>query len=63
VKASEIKQYYEAKLGHEIAEWPLEDWLDRASECGLNVMVEFFLRDSFKSGKPILAPCLRKGRI
>ena len=63
VKAPEIKKYYEEKLGLEIAEWPLESWLDRASELGLNVMVEFFLRDSFKSGKPIMAPCLRKGNL
>ncbi|KAI5925273.1 hypothetical protein F4810DRAFT_718242 [Camillea tinctor] len=63
VKATELRQYYERRTGGQFTELPLEGWLDRASELGLNPMVDFFLRDAVKSGKPIPVPSLRKGEL
>ncbi|KAK7415996.1 hypothetical protein QQZ08_012149 [Neonectria magnoliae] len=63
IKPSELHAYYTKKLNMPLKHWGVEKWLDEASELGLDVMVEFFLRESYRSGKPILAPILRKGLI
>ncbi|KAH7130903.1 hypothetical protein EDB81DRAFT_888200 [Dactylonectria macrodidyma] len=60
VKPNELHDYYTKKLGMPLKHWGVEKWLDEASELGLDVMVEFFLRESYRSGKPILAPVLWK---
>jgi hybrid polyketide synthase/nonribosomal peptide synthetase ACE1 len=61
VKVSELRQYYEKTTASRFAEMPMEMWLDEAAGLGLNPMVDFFLRESVKSGKPIPVPSLRKG--
>lgn len=61
VKASDLRDYYEKRTGSTFAELPMELWLDKAIGLGLNPMVDFFLRESVKSGRPILVPSLRNG--
>ncbi|KAF7557832.1 hypothetical protein G7Z17_g375 [Cylindrodendrum hubeiense] len=60
IKANELHDYYTKKFGMPLKHWGVEKWLDEASELGLDVMVEFFLRESYRSGKPILCPVLWK---
>ncbi|KAI0450031.1 hypothetical protein F5B21DRAFT_529364 [Xylaria acuta] len=61
VEASELKKYYEKRTGTQFIELPMETWLDKAVGLGLSPMVDFFLRESVKSGGPIRVPSLRKG--
>jgi len=61
VKASDLRDYYEKRTGSTFAELLMELWLDKAVGLGLNPMVDFLLRESVKSGRPIPVPSLRNG--
>lgn len=63
VKPQDIGQYMEKRVGTSLEELPFQIWLEKSHDMGMNRLVNFFLQDSLRQGKPISAPCLRKGKI
>ena len=59
----ELKQFMEKRVGRKLQELPFQTWLEKSYDLGMNRLVNFFLQDSLRQGKPIASPCLRKGRV
>ena len=59
----DVKQYMEKRLGRELDELPFQTWLEKSLDIGMNRLVNFFLQDGLRQGKPTASPCLRKGRV
>ncbi|KAI9699171.1 MAG: Type I Iterative PKS [Bogoriella megaspora] len=60
---AEVRSYMEGRLGKSLDELPFQTWLEKSHDLGMNRLVNFFLQDSLRQGKPIASPCLRKGRV
>ena len=61
VKPEEIRPFMERRLGTKLDELPFQVWLEKSHDLGMNRLVNFFLQDMLRQGKPIASPCLRKG--